>query len=223
MPALEAGSEPPPPGVPLAMTQRLYLWKTPRDLDAGEAAALVKGWLDAGGDPRASPFRSSTDMGWFYRELTETFPGLDVTSDAVPSGRRTPIWMSGEDEPPARVVAIRLEEGLPQVRDEIYGLAAKYDLVLFDARSEAVHHPLEELAEYASATFWPAGLVRSLVAGAIGVALAAIAWFLGIPLLSGLLILVGAFIVVLVVVTFIHESRVAIRKRRSPAEPPPTG
>ena len=48
----------------------LYAWAAPRDLSDEAAAALVEGWQAAGGDPAASPFEPSTDVGWFYQELT---------------------------------------------------------------------------------------------------------------------------------------------------------
>jgi len=93
----------------------------------------------------------------------------------------------------------------------IFGLAAKYDLVLFDTRSRRIHLPLDEMAARASATFWPGGAIQAAVAGGIGGVVAVVAWFLGIPLLSGLLVLVGGFMVVTAVYTFIHEGRKAAK------------
>jgi hypothetical protein len=89
----------------------------------------------------------------------------------------------------------------------IFGLAAKYDLVLFDTRSRLIHLPLGEMAAHASATFWPGGAIQAAVAGGIGGLIAVVAWFLGIPLLSGVFVLVGGFVVVMAVYTFIHEGR----------------
>lgn len=53
---------------------------------------------------------------------------------------------------------------------------------------------LEEMAAYASATFWPRGAIRAAVAGAVGGLLAVGAWLIGIPLLSGVLVLIGGFL-----------------------------
>ena len=103
-------------------------------------------------------------------------------------------------------------------RDELgtlFGLAAKYDLVLFDARSRRIHLPLEAMATHASATFWPAGAIQAAVAGGIGGVVAVVAWFLGIPVLSGLLMLVGGFMFAGAIYTFIHEGRKAARAPRS--------
>ena len=46
------------------MSFDLYVWKTPRDIDADEAAALVERWQAAGGDPAASPFERTTEIPW---------------------------------------------------------------------------------------------------------------------------------------------------------------
>jgi hypothetical protein len=173
-----------------------------------QAAALVDGWLAAGGDPAHSPFEPTTDMGWFYRELKQDLPTIDAVSDAVPRQTKVPIWMSGTDEAPARVVAIRLSRPpLGEEFDEVFSLATKYDLVVFNPHRPSVHLPLEQMSALASATFWPNGAIRGAVAGVIGAAIAAGAWVIGIPILSGIAIIVGLFLVVLTLWTFVHELR----------------
>src|SRR4051812_20213630 len=89
------------------MTLDLYVWKSPRDLDAATADALLEEWHAAGGDPASAPFEPSTDVGWFYRELTKDEPDLDATSAALRNTRRAPLWMTAPPDPPAaRVVRI---------------------------------------------------------------------------------------------------------------------
>ena len=206
------------------MTFDLYAWKSPRDVDAGRAEVLLESWHESGGHPSASPFEPSTDVGWFYRELLEEFPGLDASSDAVPRTTAAPIWLSTTPEPPARVVGMSLPPSTPiEALDAILGLAAKYDLVLFDTRSRRLHFPLDDMAAQASATFWPGGAIRAAAAGGIGGVIAVVAWLLGIPLLSGLVMVVGGFLFVMAVYTFIHEGRIALRSRRRGGEPPPRG
>jgi hypothetical protein len=198
------------------VTVDLYVWSAPHDLDAERAEVLVADWLAAGGDPAASPFEPSTDVGWFYRELIADAPGIEAVSDAAPSGRRTPVWMSSTDEPPARVVGLRLPPETPgDALSEILGLAAKYDLVIFDARSRRLHLPLDELAAHASATFWPGGAVQAAVAGGVGGLVAVGAWLLGIPIVSGVVALVGGFMFVMAMYTFVHEGRRRLRGRGS--------
>jgi len=204
------------------MTFDLYAWKSPRDLDADAIETLLEEWRAAGGDPATSPFEPSSDVGWFYLELTKDEPELGASSDALPSASTTPIWLGTTPEPPpARVVRIPLTAQAPaDVLDSVYGLAAKYDLVVYDTRNRNVHLPLEELAAYASATFWPGGAIQAAVAGGAGVVIAVVAWFLGIPVLSGIAIVIGGFLFVMAVYTFAHEGRKAMSARRTGGEPP---
>jgi hypothetical protein len=202
----------------------LYVWQSPRELDAGGAEALIDRWEAAGGDPGQSPFEASTDMGWFNRELMQDLPDLDVSSDAVPNPSRTPVWLSGTDEPPARVVAVRLDPAMAaDAVNDIFSLAMKYDLVLFDARNRRVHLPLEEMSAYASATFWPRGAIQAAAAGGAGGIIAVVAWLLGIPLVSGLVALAGGFMFVMAIYSFLHEGRKAMTDRRGGGERPPGG
>jgi hypothetical protein len=199
----------------------LYVWKEPRDLDAGRAEGLVGSWQERGGDPASSPFEPSIDVGWFHRELMNDIPGLDVSSDAVSDASAIPIWLATTQEPPARVVAIRLPPATTrEALEAIFGLAAKYDLVVFDAVNGRFNLPLEDLARHASTTFWPAGAIQAGVAGGAGGLIAVVAWLLGIPILSGLVALAGGFMLVMAVYTFIHEGRRATRARRRAGEPP---
>lgn len=205
------------------MTFDLYVWKSPSDLDADRAETLLEAWRASGADPGASPFEPSTDVGWFFRELIKDAPDLDASSDAAPTESRKPIWMAAGDEPPARLVRMRVSPATsPAALDAILGLAAKYDLVLFDTRSRRVHRPLAELAAQASATFWPAGALQAGVAGAVGGVIAVGAWLLGIPLLSGFVAVVGGFMFVMALVTFAHEGRARLRARRSGGTAPPS-
>ena len=191
----------------------LYVWSAPRDVDADRALGLIYGWLTTGGDPAKSPFEPSTDVGWFYRELKGDLPALDAVTDAVPTGK-APVWASATNEPPARIVALRLSR--PPTRDElesILGLATKYDLVVFDPHRLRVLLPADEMAAYADATFWPRGAIQAAVAGAAGLAVAVGAYVVGIPIVSGIAILIGGFLFVMAVFTFIHAGVVATRGR----------
>ena len=63
------------------------------------------------------------------------------------------------------------------------------------------------MAAHASATFWLAGAIQAAVAGSIGGLVAIVAWFVGIPVISGVLVVIGGFMVVMAAYTFIHEGR----------------
>jgi hypothetical protein len=203
----------------------LYVWDTPRELDADRVEALLDGWQEAGGDPGQSPFEPSTNVAWFYRELLKDVPGLVASSDALPNPSNAPIWLATTPDPqPARIVAISLAPTTPwDALESIYSLAMKYDLVLFDPHNRRVHLPLDETAAYASATFWPAGAIQAAVAGGIGAAIAIGAWFVGIPVVSGVLMVVGGFMFVMAVYTLVHEGRKAANNRRRRGESPPPG
>jgi hypothetical protein len=190
------------------MTIDVYAWKEPRDIDAERAGELVDGWLESGGDPVQSPFEPSTDVSWFHRELTKDDPRLETLSDGPRNTNSRPIFLETDDPPAARVVRVRVPTaGGSDTLDNVYSLAVKYDLVVFSPDCRSLRRPLDELAAYASATFWPSGAIRALRAGAIGAALAIGAWFLNIPIASGVAIVIGAFLVVLTVFTFVHEGR----------------
>ena len=192
----------------------LYAWEAPRDLDVGAAASLVESWEAAGGDPAASPFEPSSSTGWFARELARDTPELEILSDSPVWDAKGPIWLQTEPAPPARVVAIRLTDSTTrEALEDILGLAAKYDLVLYDARGGAVIEPLAALGDYASATFWPGGAIQAGVAGLGGLALAIVAFLLSIAVVSGIVIAVGGFMAMMSIYTFVHEGRAAMRRR----------
>jgi hypothetical protein len=198
------------------MRYDLYAWVAPRNVGPDGAAALVEPWEAEGGDPAESPFEPSTNTGWFARELARDAPGIELHTDSPPWDAKGPIWLQGDDAPPARVVAMRM--GPSATRDDleaIMGLAAKYDLVLYDPRSARVIQPLEALAAHASATFWPRGAIRAGVAGVAGLVLAIGAYALAVPMLSGVGVLVGLFLAAMSVLTFVAEGRA--RRRGSPA------
>jgi hypothetical protein len=142
-------------------------------------------------------------------------PELELLTDSPSWDARGPIWLQTEPAPPARVVAIRLGASTTsEALEDILGLGAKYDLVLYDARRGAVIEPLAALGEYASATFWPGGAIQAGLAGLGGLAAALVAFAVSIPVVSGIVIVVGGFMVLMSVYTFVHEGRAAMRRRR---------
>jgi hypothetical protein len=201
----------------------LYVWESPRDVDDGRAAGLVAGWEAEGEDPATAPFQPSTAIGWFHRELTNDRTALELVSDANPNPSTKPVWLSGADtEPAARIVAIRVTpHTTADDLDDVFSLAAKYDLVVFDARSGQVHFPLQVMADDADATFWPSGAIQAAVAGGAGLLIAVVAWFVGIPILSGIAIVIGLFLFVMAVFTFVHEGRKALCSRPPDGDAPP--
>ena len=197
------------------MTEDLYIWESPRDLDAAAAAELVATWQAAGGIPRESPFAESTSVGWFVRELKQDYPEVELETDAVPTIASTPVWASGSNEPPARVVVIRNYPSLAaEIHGDVMSLATKYDLAVFfpdGPNGPVLQFPLKSLEEYAAATFWPRGAIRATLAGIGGAILAAVAWSIGIPIVSGVLMVIGVFLAVMSALTFVWEARTRAR------------
>jgi len=194
------------------MAYDLYVWKAPRDLEPEHAAELVSSWHEQGGDPAAAPFEPSDDVTWFFRELIRDEPDLDVTTDATPIEGKLPVWLAGAaSETPAPRTRVAVIHFPPQPTHDlvssVIGLATKYDLIVYDPQRGRVDEPLAAMAEYASATFWPRGAIRALLAGVIGLAIAVVAWLSGIPVLNVLGVLVGGFLFVLSVFTFVAEGR----------------
>ena len=190
----------------------LYVWQSPRDLDDDGASALFERWQAAGGALDASPFEPSKDVGWFYRELLRDRADLETASDVAPNRTAVPVWLSLGEEPAARVVAIRRSADEPREdANDVFSLATKYDLVVFDAQAGRVYRPLEIMTAYASATFWPKGAIRAAVVGGLGGVAALIAWMIGIPVVSGLVAAAGGFMFVMAVITFVHEGRKRVR------------
>jgi len=201
----------------------IYAWAAPRDLSAEDAAARIEGWEAEGGDPRKAPFEASSDVAGFYREVEHDLRGtaeFEVVADAEPHTGRGPVWLQSDPAPPAHVAAVRLPRTTPEELNEalsiVYGTATKFDLVFLDANQGVVHQPLAEMSAYASATFWPYGAIRSIVVGGVALLVAIAAYLVGIPILSGLVVIVGAFMVVLSVVTLVAEAR----RRPGTTEPP---
>jgi hypothetical protein len=196
-----------------SMHTDLHVWHDLHDLDADRAKVLVDRWVAAGADPARSPFEPSTDVAWFFRELSADLTDLDATSDAARREGRGPVWLATDDPPPARIVTVRLDpETDREALRTVFELAAKYDLVVFDARGPQIVRPLEVMGEHASATFWPRGAIQAFLAGAGGLAMAWVGWQIGIPVLSWILILVGGFLFVMAVLTFLHEGSRRLRR-----------
>jgi hypothetical protein len=98
----------------------------------------------------------------------------------------------------------------------VFGLATKYDLIVFEPDRGIVTAPSEAMAAHASATFWPGGAIRSIVATVIALGVAAGAFAVGIPIVSGVVVLFALFMAAIFAFTIVSEAR----KRIGGAEDP---
>jgi len=190
----------------------LYVWSNPRGLDAATAGAMIDRWLAEGGDPAKSPFEATSDIAWFYRELRHDSPQLELVSDAGENPNTRPVWLQSDEPAQARLVAMRLENATAEDAQEILSLAVKYDLVIYNPRQGTVREPQAEMSAYASRTFWPGGAIRTILAAGIALLVIAGAWLIGIPILSGLVIVFAAVMFAIFVWTLIAEVRRASRR-----------
>ena len=55
--------------------------------------------------------------------------------------------------------------------------------------------------------------IQASVAGVAGLGIAVLGWYLGIPVISWIAVLVGAFMFVMAVYTFVHEGRRTLARR----------
>jgi hypothetical protein len=145
---------------------------------------------------------------WFSREITGDAPPIwnpDAPAKAGPHPDRVVIVPF---EPATLADPALVRERL----EEVYGLATKYDLVVYDPQRGRVDLPMEAMAAVASATFWPRGAIRAVVATAVAIGVAVAAWSIGIPILSGLVALFALFMAAVFVLSIATEARKALRK-----------
>jgi hypothetical protein len=203
------------------MRYDIYVWAAPRDLSAEDATHRIEDWEAGGGDPTQAPFEPSSDTAGFYRELEHDMrdlPGFEIVADAEPHRGRGPVWLQTDPAPPAHIAAVTLPRGsaaaLRDVLNDVYGIATKFDLILLDASNGRLHEPMAEMGAHADATFWPSGAIRSAIAGGGGLVAAIAAYGIGIPIVSGLVMIVGLFMFTLSVVVFAGYARKRLPGRR---------
>ena len=196
------------------MRYDIYAWQAPRDLTPEEAADRIDAWEARGADPADAPFEASSDTAGFYRELEHDMrdlPGFEIVADAEPHRGRGPVWLQTEPAPPAHIAALTLPRGsesaLREVLNDVYGTATKFDLILLDAANGRLHEPMAEMGAYAERTFWPNGAIRTAIAGGGGLLAAIAAYVIGIPIISGLVMIVGLFMFLLSVSVFVTYAR----------------
>jgi uncharacterized membrane protein len=183
------------------MSYDLMVWKGPVVATGEEADELLRRSY-AEGD---AVFEQSPDVLRFYDELTERYPPLESFPESeLVAGTAVTYW-SDSPERSDRVVAMSLQWGVPDDVVEFIGdLATKHGLVLFDPAGPDVHRPG---VPDERTPFGAAGTVQTIVAGLAGLLLAVVAWLLSIPILSGILIVIGLFLGLMAGYTLVRESR----------------
>jgi hypothetical protein len=189
------------------MTIELYAWKAPLAHEPVLAGIFVAEHLEG-----ASRLEPSPDVVRFGDTLAARFPAT-----AIDRSDRLIVMQVSEDAPDELLAAIPT-------------LAWEHDLVLYDPRASRV----QAQRHIPPAPFPTRGLIRAMIAGLVGAAIMAAAYVASIPLLSGVLIVVGAFVVVMslislpaMVIDWRRSHRPTVDQRRpepiqrfvTPAEP----
>jgi hypothetical protein len=186
------------------MTYDLLVWKSPVVSDQDVARAMVDVWL---ADERG-PFEASGDVSRFYDALLAKYPPLESLTQELHDTSRSSPWAQ-TPERSDRVVAMSFVWSVPgEVIDDVFALAREHGLVLYDPQGPDIHLPggSDEAARRE-------GFTWATLVGIAGALLAIVAWRLSIPILSGVLVVVGAALALMAIATVIHVARESLAAR----------
>jgi hypothetical protein len=170
------------------MSMSLVVWKAPVVADEDEAAALVERWDD---DPTV--FDASADVLAFYDALLAKHPSLESYSDEELRDAET-HW-SVTPERSDRVVYLDLSWSVSdEMLDDIQALAREHELVLYDPQGPHVHLPGggDEPKRRD-----PLVLRQALFGTFVGIVGIALGVVLPVPILDWIMIGIGAFLVLM--------------------------
>ena len=189
------------------MSFDLLVWKSPVVSTDEEARALADRWAES----ETGPFEPSPDVARFYDALMERYPPLEAFSDEQLRRKPGVTHWSVTPERSDRVVLLNFSWSVPgDVLDDVVTLAREHGLVLYDPQGPNVTLPD---GDDGGTPFGAEGFVWGTLVGIFGALLAVVAWMLSIPILSGILVVVGAFLAVMAVLTLVFEGRDAWRAR----------
>ena len=160
----------------------LILWKAPVVDDPDEAAELLQPHYEHGDD---SAFQPSGALAMVADELLRRFPDADDGP-----------WTDGPPESSGRLLVLGIRwHADDAVTDAVVELARQHNLVLYDPQGPSVHLP-SDLVDPGPAE--PPSLVDHLWIVLVGAAAAGVfwlGWWIDVPVLEWILMLVGGFFV----------------------------
>ena len=174
------------------MSFDLYAWKRPVVETEEEALVLLEGDVSA--------FEPSPDLQALYDEVCRRWPA--ETSDELEGDGDRPAW-GVTMEPSDRLLELSFTWSVPgDVLDAIVEVARERELVLFDPQGPTFHSP-PSLDPPAPVRRDPRVLIDVSRGLLIGAALVAGGWFLPLPVLDWILIVIGGFLLLMTVVTVV--------------------
>src|SRR5215217_5995452 len=160
----------------------LLLWKAPIVNDATEAEALLKPYYDHGDE---SAFEVSSDVNEVSRELLRRFPERDDGP-----------WGDSAPDEAERILYLNIRWGADDaVLDAIEELAREHELVLYDPQGPDVHVPGEVIEPTPNPPPRLVDYLQILLMGVAALGLIWLGWRIDVPVLSWLLMIIGAFFV----------------------------
>ena len=171
------------------MSMTLFLWKAPLVDDATEAEALLKPYYDRGDE---SAFEPSADVATVARELLRRFP----------DGEDGP-WGDAAPDESDRVLYLSIRWSADDAfMDAITDLAREHELVLYDPQGPDVHLPNEPIDNTPVPEPSLRDRLKTLLFAIPAAGLLWFGWWIDVPVLGWLLMIVGAFFFTVVMFVF---------------------
>ena len=162
------------------MSMTLLLWKGPVVEDSEQAEALLKPYYDRGDE---SGFEASPDVVAFARELLRRFP----------DGEDSP-WGDAAVEESNRLLYLNIRWSASDAfMDAITDLAREHELVLYDPQGPDVHLPNEPIDNTPVPEPSLGDRLKILLLAIPAAALVWFGWWIDVPILGWLLMIIGAF------------------------------
>lgn len=169
------------------MSMTLVLWKAPVVDDPDEAKALLQPYY---GNEDDSVFEPSADIARVRAELLRRFPD-------EPSGEReaSSPWADFPPEETDRLLLLSIRWGADNaIFDATMALAREHGLVLYDPQGPHVQLPSDPIVEAEPLRLGFAEYAKTLLMVLAGATLFAGGWWLPVPVLNWLLMIVGGFV-----------------------------
>jgi hypothetical protein len=171
------------------MSMTLILWKAPLVDDPDEAESLLQRYHESGDD---SAFEASPDIAKMADELRARFP----------VGEESP-WASFPPRQTDRILVLDIRWAADnEVVDEVAELARDYELVLYDPQGPDLTVPGQEVEPAPDERIRVVDYLKILPMGLVAAGVFWLGWWIDVPVLNWILMIVGGFFVSVIVFLF---------------------